>query len=107
MQIGVKTCKKTCMQHAHIPTELPFCVPPLLVGMTMTTTRATDSQTPDAHIGSLNCSDSYGVDLSAGGAGAGAGAGDLHMTSLLASVTSPEECQKLCKQEERCKFFTW
>ncbi len=23
---------KTCMQYAYVPTELPFCVPPLVVG---------------------------------------------------------------------------
>ena len=32
MQTGAKTCKKTCMQRVHIPTELPFCMPSLVVG---------------------------------------------------------------------------
>ncbi len=31
MQIGAKRAK-TCMQCVHIPTELPFCMPPLVVG---------------------------------------------------------------------------
>ena len=31
LQIGAK-CAKTCMQRVRIPTALPFCVPPLVVG---------------------------------------------------------------------------
>ena len=31
IQIGAKRAN-TCMQCAHIPTELPFCIPPLVVG---------------------------------------------------------------------------
>ncbi len=31
-QIGAKRAK-TCVQCAHIPTELPFCIPPLVVGL--------------------------------------------------------------------------
>ena len=31
MQIGIKRAK-TCVQHVHIPTELPFYKPPLVVG---------------------------------------------------------------------------
>ena len=31
MQVGTK-CEKTCVQHVHVLTELPFCMPPLLVG---------------------------------------------------------------------------
>ena len=32
IQVGTKTCKKTCAQRVRISTELPFCMPPLLVG---------------------------------------------------------------------------
>ena len=32
MRIGGETWQKTCVQRVHIPTELPFCTPPLLVG---------------------------------------------------------------------------
>ena len=32
MRIGAKHAKKTCMQRVHIPTELPFRMPPLVVG---------------------------------------------------------------------------
>ncbi len=35
VQIGTKRAK-TCVQHVYIPTELPFCMPPLLVGMAST-----------------------------------------------------------------------
>ena len=31
IKIGTK-CAKTCMQCVYIPTELPFCIPPLVVG---------------------------------------------------------------------------
>ncbi len=31
IQMGAKRAK-TCVQRVHVPTELPFCVPPLLVG---------------------------------------------------------------------------
>ena len=31
IQIGTKQAK-TCMQCLHVPTELPFCIPPLVVG---------------------------------------------------------------------------
>ncbi len=29
-----KACKKTCLQCVHVPTELPSCMPPLVVGST-------------------------------------------------------------------------
>ncbi len=32
MQVGAKTRAKTCTQRVHIPTELPLCLPPLVVG---------------------------------------------------------------------------
>ncbi len=32
MQIGAQRVLKTCMQPVHIPTELPSCIPPLVVG---------------------------------------------------------------------------
>ncbi len=32
MQICAQTCKKTCAQRVHVPTELPLCMPPLVVG---------------------------------------------------------------------------
>ena len=32
IQVGAKRAK-TCMQCVHIPTEPPFCIPPLVVGM--------------------------------------------------------------------------
>ena len=32
IQISAKRAKKTCMQCVHIPAELPFCIPPLVVG---------------------------------------------------------------------------
>ncbi len=31
MQIGAKRAR-TCAQRVHVPTELPFCIPPLVVG---------------------------------------------------------------------------
>ena len=32
IKIGAKMCKKTCVQRVCIPTELPFSMPPLVVG---------------------------------------------------------------------------
>ncbi len=34
VQVGSQTCKDAYMQSVRIPTELPFCTPPLLVGNT-------------------------------------------------------------------------
>ncbi len=38
VQIGAK-CAKTCMHSVHIPSELPFCMPPLVVGYVRSTLR--------------------------------------------------------------------
>ena len=32
MQIDASRAKTTCLNHVHVPTELPLCTPPLLVG---------------------------------------------------------------------------
>ncbi len=38
-QVGAKRAK-TCMQRVHVPPELPFCMPPLVVGGALRTATA-------------------------------------------------------------------